>query len=234
MLFRSTCIIAFYFLLRSCEYTEAPETNRRQTKPFRWRDVQLWQNLIRLPIDLPFWELQQRCTSITLCIENQKTGRKHTPINHHRLPRNHESAELCPILAILRRLRNSRANPNFLNEVITTYNDTTGSHTIRATTITKALKAAVTALNLQAIGVYPTQVSTHSLRLGGATAMFLNGVDEITIKKMGRWSSDTFLIYIQEQLSLFSKGISEKMSKPFNFHITRTPIAPRILLGPKV
>ena len=74
------------------------------------------------------------------------------------------------------------------------------------------------ALNLQSIEVYLTQVSTHSLRSGGATAMFLNGVDEITIKKMGRWSSDTFLIYIQEQLSLFSKGISEKMSKLFNFN----------------
>ena len=63
--------------------------------------------------------------------------------------------------------------------------------------------------------------------------MFLNGVDKITIEKMGRWSLDTFLIYIQEHLSLFFKGISEKMSKPFNFHITQTPIAPRVILGPK-
>ena len=70
----NTCIIAFYFLLRSCEYTKAPETNRRQTKPFWWRDVQLWHNSTRLPIDLPYLELQQKCTSITLCIENQKTG----------------------------------------------------------------------------------------------------------------------------------------------------------------
>ena len=34
-----TCSIAVYFLLRSCEYTEAPETNCRQTKPIWWRDV---------------------------------------------------------------------------------------------------------------------------------------------------------------------------------------------------
>ena len=170
-----TCIIAFYFLLRSCEYTESPETNRRQTKPFRWRDVQLWHNSTRLPLDLPFLELQQKCTSITLCIENQKTGRKHVPISHHRLPSNHESSELCPVLAVLRRLRNARLVPNFYNDVITTYNDMAGSHVIRATTITRALKKAVTALNLQTFGVFPTQVSTHSLRSGGATAMLRGG-----------------------------------------------------------
>ena len=36
-----SCIIAFFFLLQSCEYTTAPESNRRQTIPFRWKDVQL-------------------------------------------------------------------------------------------------------------------------------------------------------------------------------------------------
>ena len=29
-----SCIIAFFFLLRSCEYTTAPESNQRQTIPF--------------------------------------------------------------------------------------------------------------------------------------------------------------------------------------------------------
>ena len=94
--------------------------------------------------------------------------------------------EVCPIQAIIRCLDNTRLIASFLNEVITTYWDAGKLHITWATTVTRALKAAVVALNLQAMSVYPNLVSTHSLWSGGATAMFLNGVDEITIKKMGQ------------------------------------------------
>jgi hypothetical protein len=43
--------------------------------------------------------------------------------------------------------------------------------------------------------------------------MHLNHVDRDTIRKQGRWSSDTFLMYIHEQISAFSAGLSAQMSK---------------------
>src|SRR5882724_9884023 len=42
------------------------------------------------------------------------------------------------------------------------------------------------------------EVSGHSLRSGGATALALAGVNDDSIQAMGRWSSDTFRIYIRK------------------------------------
>ena len=48
-------------------------------------------------------------------------------------------------------------------------------------------------------------------------AMKLNGEDHDTIRKQGRWSSDTFLMYIHEQIAAFSSGISKRMSQNIPF-----------------
>ena len=48
-------------------------------------------------------------------------------------------------------------------------------------------------------------------------AMAVNGETDQNINKMGRWSTDTFLMHIYEQISHLTKGISDKMSQPFPF-----------------
>ena len=55
-------------------------------------------------------------------------------------------------------------------------------------------------------------------------AMHLNGVSRDTIRKMGRWSSDTFLMYIHEQISAFSVGVSKKMAKEIGWHNIEGPV----------
>ncbi|GFH50467.1 hypothetical protein CTEN210_06943 [Chaetoceros tenuissimus] len=45
-------------------------------------------------------------------------------------------------------------------------------------------------------------------------ALKLHGIDDITIKKMGRWSSLTFTMYIHTQIAHLSAGISSAMSTP--------------------
>jgi hypothetical protein len=47
----------------------------------------------------------------------------------------------------------------------------------------------------QALG---PEVGGHSLRSGGATALALSGVPDNVIQGMGRWSSDSFKIYIRK------------------------------------
>ena len=44
-------------------------------------------------------------------------------------------------------------------------------------------------------------------------AMHLNGCTNLAIQKQGRWSSDTFLMYIHEQISAFSEGVSTRMGQ---------------------
>ena len=77
----------------------------------------------------------------------------------------------------------------------------------------KAVKTATKALKLHLCGFSADLVSSHSLPAGGAKAMKeLNGEDRDTIRKQGRWSSDTFLMYIHEQIAAFSSGIYKRMS----------------------
>ncbi|POM81652.1 Hypothetical protein PHPALM_349 [Phytophthora palmivora] len=53
-----------------------------------------------------------------------------------------------------------------------------------------AIKAAAVA-----VGENPTQNATHSMRSGGATALFSSGVDRLAIKHFGRWKSDAYEQY---------------------------------------
>ena len=48
-----------------------------------------------------------------------------------------------------------------------------------------------------AIGEPPSQFGTHSLRIGGATALFAAGASETVIRTMGRWSSDLHRLYVR-------------------------------------
>jgi hypothetical protein len=43
---------------------------------------------------------------------------------------------------------------------------------------------------------------------------------------MGRWSSDTFLIYIHEQIAAFSRGLSKQMGLKVNFKNIRRSFEP--------
>ena len=73
----------------------------------------------------------------------------------------------------------------------------TGRH-VTGRLINQAVKTAVQELKLDRCGLPADTVGSHSLQLGGAMAMHLNKVSDNTIKKMGQWTSDTFLMYIHQ------------------------------------
>jgi len=50
---------------------------------------------------------------------------------------------------------------------------------------------------MQAIGLDPAHFGAHSLRIGGATALFTAGADPNIIRTMGRSSSDCYRLYIR-------------------------------------
>jgi hypothetical protein len=61
------------------------------------------------------------------------------------------------------------------------------------------------------LGFPAEDIGTHSIRSGGAMAMYLAGVPVFTIMLIGRWSSDAFLRYIRKQVLQFSVGVSKRM-----------------------
>ena len=60
-------------------------------------------------------------------------------------------------------------------------------------------------------GIVDTYFSSHSLRIGGATALSIGGVPDRDIQFAGRWRSDTFRRYIRislERIRLIARAIS--------------------------
>lgn len=47
----------------------------------------------------------------------------------------------------------------------------------------------------ESTGARPAEYGTHSLRSGGATALFDAGAEDNLIKQQGRWKSDCFQVY---------------------------------------
>lgn len=50
---------------------------------------------------------------------------------------------------------------------------------------------------MASVGEPEAQFSSHSLRIGGATALFAQGANETVIRTMGRWSSDMYRLYVR-------------------------------------
>ena len=76
------------------------------------------------------------------------------------------------------------------------------------------IRRAVITLGLLKNGILLGRVGSHSFQEGGKMALELSGADRDNIKKMERWSSDNFLIYIHNQIAEYSEGWTNKMATP--------------------
>jgi hypothetical protein len=92
------------------------------------------------------------------------------------------------------------------------------SYNVTDDNISKALKRAAASLQYPLYqGISIKQFDTHSLRIGGACALALNGFSEMHIQKMGRWRGDTFKEYMHKELHCLSDGMAKAMKQCFQF-----------------
>ncbi len=80
-----------------------------------------------------------------------------------------------------------------------------------------AICETVKMLKLHNNGYDPDMVGAHSLRAGGAMALKLMGYKDSDIRKFGRWTSDTWQMYIHSQIGQLSDGVAQKMSTHMPF-----------------
>jgi hypothetical protein len=84
--------------------------------------------------------------------------------------------------------------------------------------IIDAINASAEAIGWDKLGVKKGDFDTHSIRYGGAIAMYLDEITIYTIMLIGHWSSDAFLRYIRKQVNQFMYNIAERMLKHLDFH----------------
>ncbi len=107
--------------------------------------------------------------------------------------------QLCPVSAVLAymMIRGDQAGPFFK------FGD--------KKPLTKSRFTAKIREALQAIGLPYQEFAGHSFRIGAATAAARAGIEDSTIRMLGRWSSSAFLTYIRtprDHLARFSTTLA--------------------------
>ena len=219
--------VAFYYLLRVGEYTK-PTNKRKRTIPFCVGDVTFrTANGYIIPNTAKLSHLLQ-ASEATLKIDNQKNGSRGQTIHQECTGKN-----TSPVRALARQVHHILSNGGSQEMPIYTYYNGSGrAYGITQGAINTAVRTAAKDIGLFSAknGYNKSDVSSHSLRAGGALAMHLARVSIQQIKIQGRWKSNTFENYIHEQISAFSAGLSTKMSRHHQFRqiagpTIRTPAA---------
>jgi hypothetical protein len=211
-------LIAFYYLLRVGEYTKPRFTTRNgrqerstRTRQFTVGNVGFFKDGAVLPRTSPL-NILLTADAATLKISNQKNGRMGETIHQKAIDKPE-----CPVKALAYRVHSILENNGNCDSLLCKYGEHTENTHVTSKDIIKLIRAAAQTLQLQRQAIDPDLIGAHSLRSGGAMALKLHGYDDTTIRKMGRWTSDTFLQYIHNQIAHLSADISKNMSMALPF-----------------
>jgi hypothetical protein len=197
---------AFFFAMRSCEYTDV--SGPRRTKPLRLRNIRFFRNNTALDLLDP---TLTSATSLSITFEFQKTDIRHETVHQHATL----LSILCPVKAWAAVVQRILSYPGCdTDSLVSTVLTNDRRRLITSTFLATQLQAAAKRIGPDVLGFSHLDVGTHSIRSGGAMAMYLARVPVFTIMLIGRWSSDAFLRYIRRQVLQFSAGVSTCMVSP--------------------
>jgi hypothetical protein len=204
-------IMAFFFAMRSCEYTTVCEPGR--TKTLDVQHVVFRDSRKRIiPQDSP----EANVEYVTVTFVDQKNGDKMDMRTQGRTG----DPVLCPVKrlhALVSRIRHNVPHHSGSTTINTIH---IAESTLRVTN-SLLLKQIRSTCDLcgghKTFGFHSTDIGTHSLRSGGAMALFLNDHPVHKIMIFGRWSSDAFLAYIRPQVLERTNNMSTDMIRHDSF-----------------
>ena len=212
-------LVAFYYLLRVGEYTKPRFVTRNgvrvrasRTQQFTVGNVGFFKNGRIIPRSSPL-DVLLSCDSATLKITNQKNGRMGETIHQEAVKDKLEN----PIAALAFRVHHILSNGGTNENLLCDYFTNGKFESVTSNDIINIVRHSAHQLKLQEQALDPDLLGSHSLRAGGAMALKLHGESDTTIQKIGRWTSQTFMMYIHNQIAHLSKDVSRKMSIPLPF-----------------
>ena len=178
----AACSLCFFGFFRAGEITSPSKTGFQPTRHLAWGDVGI--DDYANPTLLKVHLKFSKCDQLGKGID-VFIGRTDT--------------KLCPITACLAFIarRGSSPGPFFCHE--------------DGTPLTKMRFCTTVKQSLAQAGMDESLYSGHSFRIGAATSAALAGMEDSTIKALGRWSSAAFLVYVRtprDQLAKFSKSLA--------------------------
>jgi len=121
----------------------------------------------------------------------------------------------CPVCAVVVRALDMLADKASPDTLLCSFRDapTLPWQHVWGKDMVRAIEDRVVATGLQRRGYQLDKVRSHSLRSGGATALFINRHDILTIQRAGCWTGSTFMEYIHGQLDITTRGLAQSMSQ---------------------
>jgi hypothetical protein len=206
---------AFFFACRSCEYLQVPKPEEKKTKILMLADIAFFKNDVKLPHTTSLMLVTVDRVSITFI--SQKNGRKNDTLTQWKT----YDKVLCPVLqwaAIIHRI-SKYTSATSDTPVLAFWARGLIKH-VTGKIVENALGDSVVALGEAKLRIYCHEIGTHSIRPGGAMAMYLGGVLVFAIMLIGCWSSTAFMNYIRKQIEEFSLNISTPMLSVQHFQHT--------------
>lgn len=210
---------AFFFAMRSCEYSDV--NGKRRTRVVRVGDVEFRkQGRIVDPAD----ERQTAdADTVSVTYRTQKNGERGVTVTQHRTQATGSEA-MCPVRAfagLVARIRRYETDDTRWTAIegrpINLAKAGDQMTLITSYQVLHHLRTAALLYGEDRLGFKVSNIGTHSLRSGAATAMYLAGVPVETIQLIGRWRSQTFLRYIRIQVQQLTRGVANEMTTNPNF-----------------
>ena len=210
-------IVAFFFAMRSCEYTKVsqnelhPEASRR-TKLLCLRNFRFFRGSTLLDI---FRDNLFSADSISITFEFQKNDVRQETVTQEKS----NDPSLCPVRSaaslVMFIIRIPGAS---LNMSINSFRKNDGNVIlVSSSTMLTTIHQAATSMSKDVLGFSSSEIGCHSVRSACAMALVLAGYPEFTIMLIGRWRSYSFLRYIRKQIQQFYSGISSCMIQHEHF-----------------
>jgi len=206
-------VVAYFFLLRVGEYTPTRNKKRKKrTIALRKCDITLLRNGRPLDKEAPLSVLLT-ATGCTICLENQKNGVKNLTLYHDASGDN----SFCPARSMAYLMHQLRGRPAD-TPLGTCYDEAGQEHRTLSSQVLAMIRLAAAQDNLHSAGYDLSRIGTHSLRSGGAVRLKHAGEDDGIIKKLGRWSGETYAKYIQPHIGPLTGGCAARMAEPLRFY----------------
>jgi len=164
-----------------------------RTIQFRVCDVGFWKDNTILSRKSTL-RLLLSADSATMKITNQKNGRTGQTL--------HQESTGPPgaVEALAHRVYHILSNGGSDRQLLCDVFQDNAWILVQSSEIVITVRNAAKELKLHDRGINPDMIGAHSLRAGGAMALKIMGYTDSTIRKFGRWTSDTWMMYIHRDL----------------------------------
>ena len=200
---------AYFFAMRSCEYSTVKDKNTR-TRRLCLRNIRFFQGRR----ELQHSEDLSLADAVSITFEFQKNDVTWDTVTHTASG----DDSLCPVRSWAAVVRRVWQIPGASSDTpVNSFWHKSTSIEFTSDFVMRSLRAVVAAIGSDVLGFSPEDIGTHSLRSGCAMAMHLAGIPVYMMMLIGRWSSEAFMLYIQKQVRQFASGVTASMiqKRPF-------------------